>query len=171
MIFAAVVLRDALLAPAAALPAWAVIAGTLVARFGGLRRGRSVLILVAILLGAAALLGSHGAVIAAALLMAAAMGAENSVFEREGEVAIGLTYMTGTLVKLGQRVTAALLGGERFGWLPYLLLWIGLVAGAVAGALVHPRLGHGALWIAAAAAAVMAAIADRLSTVARTPRS
>ncbi len=146
-----------------------VIAGTLVARFGGARRGRSVLMLVAILLAGAAAVGGQGAVLVAALLMAAAMGAENSVFEREGEVAFGLTYMTGTLVKLGQRLTAALLGGPRFGWLPYLLLWIGLVGGAVAGALAHPRLGLAALWVAAAAAAVLAAIADRLA-VAR-PRS
>lgn len=138
-----------------------VVAGTLVARVGGPRRGRSVLILVAGLLAAAAACGGLGIVVPAALLMAAAMGAENAVFEREGEVAIGLTYMTGTLVKLGQRLTAAALGGPRLAWVPYLLLWMGLVSGAVAGALAHPRLGLGALWIAAAAAAVLALVSPR----------
>ena len=138
-----------------------VIAGTLAARLGHRRREPVVLALVALLLAAAATVGGQGAVTLAALLMAAAMGAENAVFEREGEVAIGLTYMTGTLVKLGQRATAALLGGDRFGWLPYLLLWAGLISGATAGALVHPQLGLGALWFAAAAAALLALVATR----------
>ncbi len=133
-----------------------VMAGTLAAGRSGRRRGPVVLALVALLLALAALVGTHGSVTVAALLMAAAMGAENAVFEREGEVAIGLTYMTGTLVKLGQRATAALLGGDRWGWLPYLMLWAGLIAGAVAGALVHPQLGLGTLWIAAAAAVGLA---------------
>lgn len=139
-----------------------VVAGTLTARSAGARRGPVVLILVALLLAGAAIVGGQGVVTVAALLMAAAMGAENAVFERDGEVAIGLTYMTGTLVKLGQRATAALLGGDRFGWLPYLLLWAGLIAGAITGALVHPRLGFGALWIAAGAAAALALAAARL---------
>ena len=139
-----------------------VVVGTVVARRAGARRGAVVLLLVAVLLGGAASLGAIGIGPVAPLLMAAAMGAENAVFEREGEVSIGLTYMTGTLVKLGQRLTDALLGGPSFGWLPYLLLWAGLAAGAAAGAAIHPRLGLGALWIAAAAAAGFALMARRL---------
>jgi uncharacterized membrane protein YoaK (UPF0700 family) len=37
------------------------------------------------------------------------MGAENALFERDGEVQIGLTDMTGTLVKFGQRLFSALM--------------------------------------------------------------
>ncbi len=155
--------------PAAALAAGliasfvgGVVAGTIVARRAGARRGVVVLLLVAVLLAGAAMLGVIGIGPVAPLLMAAAMGAENAVFEREGEVSIGLTYMTGTLVKLGQRLTDALLGGPSFGWLPYLLLWAGLALGAAAGAAIHPRLGLGALWIAAAAAAGFALLARRL---------
>lgn len=89
----------------------------------------------------------------AIIFMAMAMGAENGIFERNGEVAIGLTYMTGTLVKFGQRVAAAFLGGDRLAWAPYLLLWLGLISGASAGAAIYPHLGLQALWIAAAAGA------------------
>ena len=67
--------------------------------------------------------------------LAAAMGAENTTFERDGEVSIGLTYMTGALVKLGQRLAGAIMGGPKLAWAPYLMLWLGLVGGAVAGAL------------------------------------
>jgi uncharacterized membrane protein YoaK (UPF0700 family) len=94
--------------------------------------------------------------------MVLAMGAENAVFERDGEVHIGLTYMTGTLVKLGQHLTRALTGGPRWGWRPYLLLWLGLTAGATTGALAWPYLGLNNLWIAACAAATAAVVARRL---------
>lgn len=92
-----------------------------------------------------------GATSLALFAMAFAMGTENMVFEREGEVAVGLTYMTGALVKLGQKLAHALTGrGEPRAWLPFLGLWGGLMAGAVAGALAHPLFGLDALWAAVA---------------------
>jgi uncharacterized membrane protein YoaK (UPF0700 family) len=81
--------------------------------------------------------------------MTLAMGAENAVFLRNGDVVIGLTYMTGTLVKLGQRLANALLGGPKYAWAPYLLLWMGLIIGGVVGALLFYSLGLQSLWIAA----------------------
>lgn len=145
--------------PAALIAAGLVgcfVAGVVAGSFAGhaARRHRrvAVLALVAALLLLAAALASLGQRHAAIALMAIAMGAENGVFERNGEVSIGLTYMTGTLVKFGQRVAGAFLGGERWAWAPYLLLWLGLVAGVLAGAAIHPLLGLQALWIAAAAA-------------------
>ncbi|WP_454883406.1 DUF1275 family protein [Sphingomonas oryzagri] len=56
--------------------------------------------------------------------------------------------MTGTLVKIGQHLVAALTGRPRLDWLPYLLLWLGLFAGAMAGAAAYPVFGLGALWLA-----------------------
>lgn len=83
------------------------------------------------------------------LLMAGAMGAENGVFQRDGEVTIGLTYMTGSLVKMGQKLAAALMGdADRFGWVPYLALWLGFVSGVVIGAESQFRWGWNALWLA-----------------------
>lgn len=139
-----------------------VMAGTLTGRAGPLPRAARILTLVALLLAAAALLGQLHLRFVAAVAMAMAMGAENAVFEQQGEVHVGLTYMTGTLVKLGQHLTRALTGGRHFGWLPYLLLWLGLASGAVVGALVYPALGLSALWPASAVAALSAVIAARL---------
>jgi uncharacterized membrane protein YoaK (UPF0700 family) len=139
-----------------------VMAGTLAGRLAEAHRATIILVLVSLLLAVAALLGSAKIGLGAAVAMALAMGAENAIFEREGEVHIGLTYMTGTLVKLGQHLTAALMGGPKWAWLPYLLLWLGLVAGACLGALVYPLLGLNALWIAAAVAAVSATAASNL---------
>ena len=83
------------------------------------------------------------------------MGAENTVFEHDGEVSVGLTYMTGTLVKMGQHIATALMGGPAWGWVPHFARWLGLLGGAVAGSLVYHRVGLNALWAAAAMAAVL----------------
>ena len=139
-----------------------VVAGSLVGKLAGARRRPAVLVLVAALLTVAAAASMNGAPALGIGAMVLAMGAENAVFEREDEVHIGLTYMTGTLVKLGQRLTTAMLGGDRLGWLPYFLLWFGLVAGASIGALAYAQLGLGSLYIAAVAAGISAIVAARL---------
>ena len=121
-----------------------------------------MLILVAILLFNAASSALAGATEVAVIAMVLAMGAENAVFEHGGELHIGLTYMTGTLVKFGQRVATAIMGGPRFAWASYGLLWAGLVAGAIAGAASYSWLGLASLWPAAIAAGIFAIIARKL---------
>src|SRR4051812_12813066 len=133
------------------------LSGALVARRSGTRRRPVVLTLVAAVLAAAALSAWQGANALALVAMAAAMGAENAAIETNGEVKIAVTYMTGTLVKVGQRIADALEGGKRWAWLPYVGLWAGMVVGAAGGALLHPRLGLAGLWLAVAGAAGLAA--------------
>lgn len=133
-----------------------VMIGSLAGAAARTMRRSVVLLLVAALLAlGASLAGVAGDL--ALLCVAAAMGAENTTFERDGEVSIGLTYMTGTLVKLGQRLAGAIMGGPKLAWAPYLLLWTGLVAGAVIGASLWPAFGLAGLWIAAGVALVLAA--------------
>jgi uncharacterized membrane protein YoaK (UPF0700 family) len=139
-----------------------VVAGSLVGRFAKAHRRSAVLMLVAILLFNAASSAATGSTETAVVAMVLAMGAENAVFEHDGELHIGLTYMTGTLVKFGQRVAAAMMGGPQFAWVSYGLLWAGLVVGAVAGAASFSWLGLASLWPAAIAAAIFAIIARKL---------
>lgn len=131
-----------------------VIGGSLTGHFASVRRRPAVLALVSALLTLAAGASSANLVTVAVICMALAMGAENAVFERDGEVTVGLTYMTGTLVRLGQRLTSAFVGGDRLTWMPHLVLWLGLVLGAVAGAIAHARFGLESLWIAAGGASL-----------------
>ncbi len=139
-----------------------VIAGSLIGRITTRHRRPAVLIAVAGLLACGALLDGVGAPMIALMVVAAAMGAENTTFERDGEVSIGLTYMTGALVKLGQRIAAALAGGPVWDFVPYALLWLGLVSGALSGALVFPVLGLSSMWIASGAALLLALAAARI---------
>jgi uncharacterized membrane protein YoaK (UPF0700 family) len=144
-----------------------VMAGTVAGTKAKQWRKQAVLALVLLILvlaSMAEMLVDQSA--APTLLMAGAMGAANAVFQRDGEVSVGVTYMTGTLVKFGQHLTLALSGGPRFAWMPYLLLWLGLVAGATAGATVFHTLGLQALWIAVAFEASLLAVAFALGPVA-----
>ncbi|WP_404369879.1 YoaK family protein [Sphingomonas sp. MMS24-J45] len=144
-----------------------VIVGSLVGRAAGHRHRAVVLVLLAALLAGAAVLGQFGAVWPAAVLMAAAMGAENIFFAEGTEVRVGLTYMTGRLVKIGQLIAAALAGGDRWAWVPHLVLWSGLIVGGAAGAAAFLAMGGASLWIAVAAALGIAAIARGPDAVAR----
>lgn len=144
-----------------------VIAGSLGGRAAGHRHRAVVLVLLAALLAGAAVLDQRGALWPAAILMAAAMGVENIFFAEGTEVRIGLTYMTGRLVKIGQLIAAALAGGDRWGWVPHLVLWSGLIVGGAAGAAAFLAMGGASLWIAVAAALGIAAIARQPDAVAR----
>lgn len=138
-----------------------VVAGSLLSAWAPRHRKRVVLLAVAVLLGTAALLSRWQFDRSAVPMMALAMGCANTVFQRDGEVSVGVTYMTGALVKVGQRIGAALLGGDRLGWLPYLLLWLGLVAGGIIGATAYAHVGMDCLWAASAAAFILACIAPQ----------
>jgi uncharacterized membrane protein YoaK (UPF0700 family) len=107
---------------------------------------------VAALLLAAAAADSAGHELLAIGCLCLAMGAANAIFRREGEVGIGVTYMTGTLVKLGHRLADVLRGARDRQWLSYFLLWLSLVIGGVAGARAFLWSPNASLWCAAVAA-------------------
>lgn len=96
----------------------------------------------------ASLLILLGQVEAGLMVVSLGIGSMNSIFERDGEVAIPLTYMTGTLVKMGQRFVDAFFGGSHRIWLAHLLMWLSLTTGAVAGALVYAAVGIHAILVA-----------------------
>ena len=133
-------------------------AGSLIVLGRGSYRQVTVLLVEAGLLacaaGAAAFDVPHLAIAAIVL----AMGLENAVFQIGGGAGLGLTYVTGALVKVGQLLAAALTGGPRLAWLPNLGLWAALVVGAAFGAFAYHRLALAAIWFAAMLALVLAAI-------------
>jgi uncharacterized membrane protein YoaK (UPF0700 family) len=139
-----------------------VTGGAVIAAKAGARRKAAVLALVAALLAGAALAGGIGEGAAMLALVVLGMGAINMTFQRGGEVAVGLTYMTGALVKAGQAIGAALLGERRSGWGRHLMLWAALAGGAVGGTLAFAQLGPLALWGAASWTALMAALSLKI---------
>ncbi len=124
----------------------------------------SVLIFMSAALSAATVAHEIDADAFAVLLMAIAMGAANNIFVREGEVSIGVTYMTGALVKLGQRLAGCLLGEKDTAWQPYFFLWAGLVSGASLGAAGFAVLNLRSLWGGAVLCLVLTMIFWRSET-------
>lgn len=139
-----------------------VVCGALVAHKATTHHKPWVLLLVTLALGAAAALHDRPALFATLALLAFAMGALNNVFQREGTVSVGLTYMTGALVKLGQGLAARLVGREGRGWSAWLLLWLGLSMGAALGAWAWITIPQWALWIGSGGAALLATLARHL---------
>lgn len=140
-----------------------VILGALIGHFAAAKRQAGVLAGVTLCLLASAIFDRIGRTDIGVGLLAVAMGMENAVFQRDGEVTIGLTYMTGTLVKMGQRIAGALLGGSRSAWIRHFLLWLGLLSGSIVGAIVYDRIGLDAIWLAAAASTLFTLVAVRIS--------
>jgi uncharacterized membrane protein YoaK (UPF0700 family) len=67
------------------------------------------------------------------LFVAFGIGALNTSFVQDGEVSIPLSYVTGTLVKMGQGIERHISGGDITDWLGNFLLYTSFVAGAAAG--------------------------------------
>jgi len=133
-------------------------AGSLIVLGHGVHRQPWVLLAEAALLAAGALAYALDLPAVAIAMIVLAMGLENAVFQIKGGAGLGLTYVTGALVKVGQLAAAALRGGARWAWLPNLLLWAALVAGCVCGALVYDRISLSAIWFAAGGALALSAI-------------
>jgi uncharacterized membrane protein YoaK (UPF0700 family) len=133
-------------------------AGSLIVLGRGAHRQVWLLLAEALLLGAGAVcygVGLSNGTVAGIVL---AMGLENAVFQIQGGAGLGLTYVTGALVKVGQAIAVTLTGGARWGWAPNLLLWAALVAGSVCGALAYQWINLAAVWFAAVAALALSGI-------------
>jgi uncharacterized membrane protein YoaK (UPF0700 family) len=82
------------------------------------------------------------------------VGALNTTFVKDGEVSVPLSYVTGTLVKMGQGLERHISGGKVTDWLGYFLLLAGYVGGATVGGCIS--LVAGGTWMLAAATVVSA---------------
>jgi uncharacterized membrane protein YoaK (UPF0700 family) len=67
------------------------------------------------------------------MLVVFGIGALNTSFVKDGEVSVPLSYVTGTLVKMGQGIERHIAGGNVSDWLGYFLLFASFVFGAALG--------------------------------------
>ncbi len=129
-----------------------VIIGALTSKRVMGRHKRVLLGLITAMLGTGAGLLAAGFPIPFLGASALAMGLANNVFARAGEVTVGVTYMTGALVRFGQGLAARIGGQPLASTRGYGLLWSALALGAAAGGglcLFAPELAAGAAALAA----------------------
>ncbi|MEL7729970.1 YoaK family protein [Citromicrobium bathyomarinum] len=117
---------------------------------------------------AAALLGAGLARIAdldalSLALLVTAMGALNTAMSGNRESPVGLTYMTGALVRTGQLLADRIAGNRSANPLTFAGLWASLLIGALGGAIVGMQWGTASLWVAASGALVLCIAATRFA--------
>ncbi len=154
-----------LYASAVALFVLGAAAGRVVRTGASPFRRAAVLALTGLLLLGAAAAGRLGLSPAALTFSALAMGVQNAAIHRAGATPVTVTYVTGALVRVGEALGDLVTGVRPRGLLVHAGLWIGLVAGAVAGARAYAHEGVAALvapalllWLLAAFLAAGAAL-------------
>ena len=83
------------------------------------------------------------------MLVVFGVGALNTSFVKDGEVSVPLSYVTGTLVKMGQGIERHIAGGDVTEWLGYFLLVTSFVVGATLGGCISLILNGTEMLIAA----------------------
>jgi uncharacterized membrane protein YoaK (UPF0700 family) len=67
------------------------------------------------------------------MLVVFGVGALNTSFVKDGEVSVPVSYVTGTLVKMGQGIERHIAGGSVTEWLGHFLLVVSFLMGAALG--------------------------------------
>lgn len=134
-------------------------------------RKTAVIALTAVLIGGSAIGRASGIEPVFLGCSVLAMGVINNAYSRNREVAVGLTYVTGALVRFGQGLAARLSGEVREGWFLNLVLWASLALGAVAGAAAAMRVPEIAPWISASLAFLLVLFAFLVERTSPTSQS
>jgi uncharacterized membrane protein YoaK (UPF0700 family) len=139
-----------------------VTAGALISENARRMRKSAVLVLSGALILTAAIGHAFGSKVLFLGGSVTAMGAINNMFRKNGEVAVGVTYMTGALVRLGQGLAARLQGRQFDGAAASFSLWGSLAVGAIGGALATANIPAWAPWIPVIASLALLSAAIQL---------
>ncbi|MBD9371432.1 DUF1275 domain-containing protein [Rhizobium sp. ARZ01] len=118
-------------------------------------RSHGVLLCVTALLAASALVPDIRE--ARFLLLIFSMGTINAAVEQIEGLPIGLTYVTGGLSRFGRGLGRWILGARNNQWLVQLVPWSGMLAGAIAGAMLQRHTAGAAAWAPFIVAALVTA--------------
>lgn len=118
------------------------------------RKRRILSVVIALLIGAATA-RSFGLQAPSLACLVLAMGALNTTLSGNRKNPVGLTYMTGALVRVGQAIGDFFSGTRPSGWSPFMLLWLALLTGALLGGVAALNAPAGALWLGVAYAILL----------------
>lgn len=85
-----------------------------------------------------------------------AMGMVNAAVEHVEGLPIGLTYVTGALSRFGRGIGRFLLGERKVDWSIQIVPWLGMISGALCGAVLSSTMQSMALWVVAVIAMIIA---------------
>ncbi len=121
--------------------------GVIVAHTAVMLKTFKVLCGVALLLGLASVLAEENLSLVRFYLMVLSMGLVNAAVEHVEGLPIGLTYVTGALSRFGRGLGRWIIGHRQVEWTVQIVPWVGMLAGAVTGALLQRHIHDLAIWV------------------------
>ncbi|MBB2795164.1 UNVERIFIED_ORG: uncharacterized membrane protein YoaK (UPF0700 family) [Rhizobium esperanzae] len=120
------------------------------------RRIFVVLGCVGLVLALASMTTGQSMILASFYLIVCSMGMVNAAVEHIEGLPIGLTYVTGALSRFGRGIGRWIIGDRRVEWTIQIVPWGGMIAGAIAGAVLTRLTGAHALWLVSVFAMALA---------------
>ncbi|ANL44891.1 hypothetical protein AMC87_CH00141 [Rhizobium phaseoli] len=120
------------------------------------RRIFVVLGCVGLVLALASITTGQSMMLASFYLIVCSMGMVNAAVEHIEGLPIGLTYVTGALSRFGRGIGRWIIGDRRVEWTIQIVPWGGMIAGAIAGAVLTRLTGAHALWLVSVFAMALA---------------
>lgn len=137
------------------------VLGALQSRFLGRTAHRSLMISIAVVTTVGTVVATWMSEAAGMITIAIAAGLINSALSARTDVHVGLTYVTGTLVKSAHQLVDGLGSDHPWAWIKTLGFWAIFACGAAIGGVAYHGLGSAALWFAVALAVIACLLPHR----------
>ncbi|WLP92701.1 YoaK family protein [Gordonia sp. NB41Y] len=138
-------------------------AGAAIVRWVG-HAHRVVMVAIAVVILVGAIVATTASEWSGMVLIALAGGLISSALSAGTDVHVGLTYVTGTLVKAAHQLAAGIGTEHPWSWLSTVGYWFSFAVGAALGGLAFRGFGAQALWIAVGLAVVACVLPVRRET-------
>lgn len=145
------------------------VAGAALVRYTGRAAHRLVMASVTAVILAGTLVATTVSEQAGLVTIGVAAGLINSALAQQTDVHVGLTYVTGTLVKAAHQLVDGIGSDRPWAWTGPLGFWAVFAVGAAAGGVAYSWLGTPALWIATGLAGITCLLPHRADPVSGPP--
>ncbi|MGX1857370.1 YoaK family protein [Dietzia sp. NPDC055340] len=137
------------------------VGGAALVRYAGRAAHRLLMVSIAAVILVGTIVANTVSPMAGLVVTAIAAGLINSALAAKTDVHVGLTYVTGTLVKAAHQLVEGVGSDRPWAWSKTLGFWAVFAGGAVVGGAAFSKLGTAALWCAVGLALVACVLPHR----------
>lgn len=137
------------------------VAGAALVRYTGRAAHRLLMLAIFVVILVGTIVANTSSPKVGLVVTALAAGLINSALAARTDVHVGLTYVTGTLVKAAHQLVEGIGSGQPWAWLRTLGFWVVFAGGAVVGGASFSKFGTAALWCVVGLAAIACVLPHR----------
>lgn len=137
------------------------VAGAALVRYAGRAAHRLLMLSIAAVTMAGAVVANTMSPSVGLVVTAIAAGLINSALAAKTDVHVGLTYVTGTLVKAAHQLVEGIGSARPWAWSRTLGFWLVFACGALVGGAAFSKFGTASLWCAVSLAIVACVLPHR----------